>query len=401
MAVFDYRAKNKDGETVDGAVIAPTENVAYGILRDKDLTIISLSERSKSFFSKLELFGRIKPKEVVIFARQLSTMISANVPLVKALRALVRQTKNVRLKTIVSEVADEVDGGAKLSQVMKRYPKVFSNFFVQMIRSAETTGKLDEILEYLAEQTEKDYDLVAKVKGAMIYPIFLLGGLIVVSILMIMFVLPQVLGILSEGGADNLPITTKALVWLSDFLRGYWWLLIAMVVGAYFGYRAISKTETGRRRIDLFKIKVPIFGEIFNKTYLARFSRSLSTLLSSGVPLSHSLAIVSDVVGNTIYKDLTDETIKEVEGGNSVTSVFIKSKHVPVMLSQMMSVGEQSGRLDKVLMSLADFYSRELENMLRNLVTLIEPIIMVVLGIAVGFLVSAIILPIYNLSDSI
>jgi len=401
MAVFDYRAKNNDGVTVDGAVIAPTENVAYGILRDRDLTIISLSERKKSVFDKLELFGRVKTKEVVIFFRQLSVMVSANVPLVKALRTLVRQTKNVRLKTIISDIADEVDGGAKLSQVMKRYPRVFSNFFVQMIRSAETTGKLDEILLYLADQAEKDYDMTSKVKGAMIYPAFILSGLIIVGAVMIMFVLPQVLSILAEGGAEELPITTRAIIWLSDFLRGYWWALIIVIVSVVMSYRAIVKTENGRRRVDILKIKMPIFGEIYNKTYLTRLARSLSTLLSSGVPLTQSLDIVADVIGNTLYRDLTRETIKEVEAGNSVTTVYTRDKNVPVMLSQMMSVGEQSGRLDKILLKLADFYSRELENLLRNLVTLIEPIIMVLMGIAVGFLVSAIILPIYNLSSAI
>lgn len=401
MAVFDYRAKNKDGVTVDGAVIAPTENVAYGILRDRDLTIISLSERKKSVFDKLKFFGRVKTKEIVIFFRQLSVMISASVPLVKALRTLVRQTKNVRLKTIISDIADEVDGGAKLSQVMKRYPKVFSNFFVQMIRSAETTGKLDEILLYLADQAEKDYDLMSKVKGAMIYPVFILSGLLIVGVVMIMFVLPQVLSILAEGGAEELPMTTRAIIWLSDFLRGYWWTLIIVIVSVVMSYRAVVRTESGRRRVDILKIKIPIFGEIYNKTYLTRLARSLSTLLSSGVPLTQSLDIVADVIGNTFYRDLTRETIKEVEAGNSVTTVYARDKNVPVMLSQMMSVGEQSGRLDKILLKLADFYSRELENLLRNLVTLIEPIIMVLMGIGVGFLVSAIILPIYNLSSAI
>jgi len=384
-----------------GTVVAPTEMVAYGILKDKNFIVINLKESRKiSLKFSFAAFKKVKPKEVVIFGRQLSVMISAGVPIVKALKVLAHQTTNDTFKAVISDIADEIDGGAKLSMSLSRYPHVFSNFFVHMIRSAETTGKLDEILNYLADQMEKDYDLRAKVRGAMIYPAFIVVGIIVVGAAMMIFVVPQLMSVLLQGNA-KLPFTTQIMIWFSNFLRGYWWLIVFVAGLIYLGLRFLIRTKGGRRVVDLLKLKIPVFGPIFQKTYLTRFAQSLSTLIVSGVPLTRSLEIVADVIGNVIYKELTMETIKEVETGNSITTVFVKSKEVPLMLSQMMSVGEQSGRLDQILDKLAGFYGRELENMMKNLVNLIEPMIMVLLGIAVGFLVSAIILPIYNLSSAI
>ncbi|MFA5135068.1 MAG: type II secretion system F family protein [Patescibacteria group bacterium] len=401
MANYFYKARNNQGEMISGVVVAPTENIAYGILRDKKLFIVSLKERRRpAFLAGLNLRGRVKSSEIVVFSRQLSVMISSDVPIVRALRVLVRQTTNKELKSVVAEISDEVDGGAKLSQTLSRYPHVFNNFFVQMVRSAETTGRLDEILQYLADQLEKDYDLKAKARGAMIYPAFIVSALLLVGVGMMMFVLPQITGIFAESDVP-LPITTRAFMALSDFLIGYWWLLIVLGIGAFFGFRFMISSPQGRKFYDLAKIRTPIIGPIFNRLYLTRFSRSLSTLVASGVPLTKSLTIVADVVGNTLYHDLTKETINRVEGGASITTVFVQSKDIPLMLSQMMSVGEQSGQLDKILGKVADFYSRELENSLQNLTALIEPVIMVVIGIAVGLLVSAIILPIYNLSSTI
>ncbi|MFA5052315.1 MAG: type II secretion system F family protein [Patescibacteria group bacterium] len=401
MADYSYKARGQSGELVSGVVMAPTESIAYGILRDKNLFIVDLKEQKKiKLFSGLSLGSPVKPKEVVMFSRQLSVMISSNVPIVRALKVLVKQTENNKFKTIISDVADEVDGGAKLSQSLGRYPKVFSNFFVQMVRSAETTGRLDEILVYLADQSEKDYDMMAKARGAMIYPAFILCALGGVGVMMMVFVLPQITSIFEAGSAE-LPLPTRMLMGLSGSLTKFWWVLLLAVIGLIVGYRYVSRTAEGRKQIDQLKLRMPILSPIFSRLYIARFARSLSTLLASGVTLTQSLEITSDVVGNTIYHQLIQDTIKRVEAGASITSIFVKSKDVPLMLSQMMSVGEQSGQLDKILSKVADFYTRELENSLANLTTLIEPIIMVIMGVAVGFLVAAIIMPIYNMSNAI
>ncbi len=401
MAIYDYRAKNETGQTVVGAVVAPTDAVAYDTLREKNLTIISLKERKKSAqLFGTDVFNRVSVKEQVIFARQLSVMISANVPIVRALRILVRQTKNVHFKMILSDILDEVDGGAKFSAALARYPQVFNTFFVSMIRSGETTGKLDETLVYLADQKEKDYGVISRVRGAFIYPAVILFAVLAVGIVMVVFVLPKLMEIFLQS-ATELPFTTKALIAVSDFVRFRWYIVILIIIGIIVAFVAWRRTPGGRRAIDLIKLKVPVAGSIFTMIYLSRMSRALSTLLASGVPISQALAITSEVVGNQTYQKILQETIRDVEDGNSITTQFMKSKSVPLMLSQMMSVGEQSGKMDLVLFKVAQFYENELDGMVRNLVALIEPIILLIMGVGVGFLVSSILMPIYNVSNAI
>lgn len=400
MAIFDYKAKDLEGQAVSGAVEAPSESVAQDVLKEKELVLLSLKERRRItlFQSSLGFLKRVPRKDVVLFARQLAVMISATVPIVQALRILVKQTENINFKIIISEIADEVDGGAKLSATLARYPAVFSQFFIHMIRSGETTGKLDETLNYLADQQEKDYDLTSKIKGAMTYPIFVMSGMVVVGIVMMVFVIPKLMDVMKETGG-KLPLSTRAIMGLSTFLQHWWWTLIIGVIGIVLVIRTYVKTEYGKRQTDLLKMRLPIFGQIFQKIYLVRFSRSLSTLIVSGIPVTRGLEIVSDVVGNTLYHDLTKDTIKEVEAGNSIATAFVKSKDIPPMLPQMMIVGEQTGKLDLILDKLANFYAKELENMIANLTSLIEPLILVTMGVGVAFMVMAILMPMYNLSQ--
>ena len=348
----------------------------------------------------LNVFNRVKSKGLVIFARQLAVMINANVPIVRSLKILLRQTENVKFKVILSDVLDEVEGGAKLSAALQKHPNVFNNFFVFMVRSGETTGKLDEVLEYLATQKEKDYDLVSKVRGAMTYPIVLLGGVLVVGIGLTLFVLPSLLDVFAQGGAE-LPLPTRILIAFVNFTKTYWYLIFLGLGALIVGFMMFKKTKRGKRVWDLTKVKMPLFGGIFRKLYLSRMARSIATLLAAGVPISRALEITGDVVDNCAYREIISETISEVEGGNSITTAFVKSKYVPLMMSQMMAIGEQSGRMDQILGKVADFFDRELENVIANLVTLMEPVILMIMGGAVGFLVAAILLPIYNLSSAI
>ncbi|MDP1709391.1 MAG: type II secretion system F family protein, partial [Candidatus Komeilibacteria bacterium] len=293
-----------------------------------------------------------------------------------------------------------VDGGARLSDAFGRYPDVFSHFYVSMVRSGETAGKLDEVLNYLADQQEKDFDLMNKTRGAMIYPAFILSGLIVVGIVMMVFVVPKLTGILQETGGE-LPITTRLLIGISGFMTTYWWLGVMLFIGGVIGLYYYRKSEAGHKQIDFIILKMPIFGPIiFQKLFLVRFTRSLSTLLSGGVSLPEALKITSEVVGNDVYKEVIVQTIKEVEDGNSIATVFLTSSVVPNMVAQMLAVGEQTGRIDTVLVRLSDFYTREVDNAVANLVTLIEPLILMLMGVAVGVMVAAILLPLYNLATS-
>jgi type IV pilus assembly protein PilC len=400
MPFFQYRARNVRGDIVQGAVDAPSENVASSILVDRGLIILSLLEKEKKSLSlDLDFLKRVKNKDVVVFSRQLAVMASASVPIVQALKILVDQTDNDKLKVIISEVADEVDGGAKLSQAMGRFRKIFSDFYIAMVRSGETSGKLDEVLNYLADQLEKDYDLSSKIKGAMIYPIFILSGLVVVAIVMMIFVVPKITGIIAESGAP-LPLATRILIGTSNFMRNYWYVLLIVIGGGIFSLIKLTRQGAGKIMLDRLKLKVPIFGKLWQRIYLVRMTRSLSTLIVGGVPLTAALEVVADVVGNYMYSDLIRRTIKEVEDGNSVATLFLKSPDVPAMVSQMMSVGEQTGRLEQILTKITEFYSREVENLVNNMVSLIEPLIMIIMGIGVGLMVAAIILPMYQLASS-
>ncbi len=400
MPQFEYKARDDQGKVVQGVIEAPSENVAASILVDRGMIVLSLIEKQENSFKLgINIFDRIKAKDIVVFSRQLAVMASASVPIVQALRILVNQTEHPKLKTIISDIADEVDGGAKLSQALAKYRNVFSDFYIAMVRSGETSGRLDDVLNYLADQQEKDYDLSAKIKGAMIYPVFILSGLFVVGIVMMVFVVPKLTAIIVESGAQ-LPLATRVLIFVSQALRSYWYLLFIVLLAIIGGGWYFSRRGAGKKIIDRLKLKVPVFGGLWQRIYLVRMTRSLSTLIAGGVPLTTALEVVADVVGNSVYEDLIRRTIKEVEDGNSVATLFLQSEDVPAMLSQMMSVGEQTGRLDEILQKITDFYSREIENLVNNMVSLIEPMIMLLMGVGVGLMVAAVIMPMYQLASS-
>lgn len=400
MPFYDYLAVNEECEEVAGVVDAVNDEVALGTLTDQSLLVLSLSVRGekKGFAREITLFSRVKTKDLVIFSRQLAVMVSATLPVVSALRILVNQIESIPLKITVSDVADAVDGGSRLSDALAKHPKVFSNFYVSMVRSGETAGKLDEVLNYLADQQEKDYDLASKTRGAMIYPAFILFGLVAVGFIMMIFVVPKLTAILAETGVQ-LPLTTRMLIGVSGFFQSFWWIFLLVVLGSFFGLRAYRKTAAGKKQLDFMILKTPVFGPlIFQKMYLVRFTRSLATLITGGVSLTEALAITGDIVGNEVYREVIRQTIREVEDGNSIATVFRESKVVPNMVTQMLAVGEQTGRLDTILSRLSDFYSREVDNAVSNLVTLIEPFILILMGVGVGVMVAAILLPMYNLA---
>ncbi|MFH0854204.1 MAG: type II secretion system F family protein [bacterium] len=400
MAIFKYKALNRKQASVSGKVEAANEEIAVDVLVDRGFSVLSIEK--ESVFNTIKVFAvfnKIKTKELVIFSRQLSVLVSANLPIIKALRVLKEQTDSQYFQKIINEIINEIEGGEKLSKAFAKYQNVFGQFYISMVKSGETSGKLDEVLNYLADQQEKDYDLTSKIKGAMIYPIFILGGLAVVGIVMMIFVVPKLTDILKESGGA-LPLTTRILIWSSDFLKNFWWIVILIIFVAFAGFKFYARTSFGKKQLDYIKIKLPIFGALFQKITVVRFARSFSTLLKGGVSITQSLELVSNVVGNEVYRNLIIETQKEVEAGKSVATVFLRSKAVPRMLSQLMVMGEETGKLDDILVKISDFYAKEVDNMVSNLVSLIEPLIMVLMGIAVGGLVTAIIMPMYQMATN-
>jgi len=402
MAIFQYKARDKNEVTFSGRVEAGSEAEAVEMLKERELSVIfvKLEKNEKSKTGSSIVFGRVKPKDVVIFSRQFAVLISANVPVVQSLKIVVDQTESIKLKIAVSQVADEIDAGTRLSEALGKHPKIFSNFYVSVIRSGETSGKLDEVLTYLADEMEKDYDMTSKIRGAMIYPIFVFAGLTGVGVVMMVFVVPKLTAILTETGAE-LPFATKVLIGMSGFMTNYWWLLILVVGGLVAGIKFFYNTAGGKKTIDYLKLRLPIFGHLFQMIYLVRFTRSMQTLIIGGVNITKSLKITADVVSNEIYKELIEQTVKEVEDGNSISNVFAESNQIPKMVSQMMSIGEKTGKMDIILQRITEFYSREINNIVANLMTLMEPIIMVIMGVAVGLMVAAIIMPMYNMAQSV
>lgn len=397
---FDFRAKDVSGKDIEGVIDTASEQVAQDTLAERQLFVVSITPRERvPKLQSIQFLNRVKPKELVIFFRQLSTMSAATLPLVSALRILVKQTESARLKTIISEIADEVDGGTRLSQAFGRHPEVFNDFYVNMVRSGETSGHLDEVLSYLADQREKDFDLTSRIHGAMVYPAFIMSAMVVVGIIMMVFVVPRLTAVLLESGGE-LPFATRILIGTSSVMSRFWWVLLAGAVALAAGLRFGLKQRPVRRQLDWLKIKLPLFGKLFQRIYIIRFTRSMTTLLKGGVPLPRALEITSDVVGNAVYKDLIRRTMKQVQDGNPIASEFLASAEVPVMVSHMLSVGESTGQLEQILDRLTQFYSREIDHLVTNLVSLVEPLIMIVMGVAVGTMVAAIIMPMYNLASS-
>ncbi|MFA5126916.1 MAG: type II secretion system F family protein [Patescibacteria group bacterium] len=400
MALYKYRARDIDGRPSRGIVESGTENEAAELLIERGLIILSLQETKQHKQFKINInIGSVGQKDLVVFSRQLAVMIQATIPVVQALRILAQQTTNAVFIDKIVEMADDVEGGMKLSDALAKHKRIFSNFYVAMIRSGETSGRLEEVLEYLAGQMEKDYDLTSHIKGAMIYPVVILVGMLGVGIFVIVGILPKMMSMLKESGAE-LPLTTRMLIGISDFMVGQWiWLLI--IVGALSALFIFwKKSKSGKVMWDALKIRLPIFGPLFKKIYIVRFTRSLSTLIHGGVPIALALRITAEVVDNEAYQKLILDTVAEVEGGSSISTLFAKSNLMPKMLAQMMVIGERTGKIDTILDRLSDFYGREISLMVANLTTLMEPLILIIMGVGVGVMVAAVMMPMYQLAQS-
>ncbi|MEK9130233.1 MAG: type II secretion system F family protein [Patescibacteria group bacterium] len=399
--LFQYRAKTLQEELKEGTIEAPNEKMAGDILAENNLIILSLKEKKGEMFLgknlNIPFFNKVKVKDIVIFSRQLSVMSSVGLPIVQALRILVKQTSSANFKIILSEIAEDVNGGEKFSQALAKYPNVFSNFFVNMVRSGETSGQLDQSLNYLADQEEKNYDLASKIHGAMIYPAFIIVALVIVGIIMMIFVVPKLTEVIIQSGA-KLPLPTQILIFVSGFLKNYWWLLIIAIIAIIGGVKNYIQTIKGRKQWDFIKLKLPVFGKLSQKIYLVRFSQGLASLIVGGIPLNQGLKIIADLVGNVIYKNLILTTLKEIEDGHPIITAFEQSKVIPNLVTQMMAIGEKTGKLDNVLIKISEFYSREIDNTVRNLTALIEPLVILLLGGAVGVMVASIIMPMYNVT---
>ena len=403
MAEYIYKARDAAGNPKTGEITAATESAAAEMLAEHRLILTKLEPKREKGFDVSEILkklNRVGMKDRVIFTRQLGTMIKSGLPIVQALNILSEQTQNKKFKQVIEEIASGIEGGGSFSSMLAKYPKIFDRVYINMTKAGEASGRLDETLQRLAVQQEKAYGIVKKVRGAMLYPAFVLIALVGATILMLIVVIPPLKSIFEGAGAD-LPLATRALITLSDAMRQFWYLFILGGLGLVVGARQYLKTDGGKSVLDRFKLKLPIFGPLFKKIYIARFTRTLASLVSGGVPILQALEIVGESIGNGVYEKALQKAAKDVEGGAQLSQPIRSNPNFPPLVSQMISVGEQTGKMDEVLSKLAEFYEEEVDNMVKNLTTLMEPLLMVVMGAAVGGLLIAILMPIYNLGSVI
>ena len=399
MKRFIYKAKDKSGQVATGEVEASSDQVAAKLVRNKGLVVISLKIKREFGLNLIEKYkDRITFADVSTFTRQLATMVNAGLPITEALVILRSQAKG-SMQKMAAQVLADVEGGEALSTALSRHPKVFSPTYIALVKSGEVGGVMDEVLVRLADNLEKQQEFRGRVKGALIYPAIIIVGMVIVGFIMMIFVIPRLTSLYSDFNAE-LPTPTKILIGLSNFAIHFWPLFLILFGAGFYGLSLYRKTPRGSRKIDELIFKVPIFGDLQRQIILTELTQTLSLMVGAGVSILEGLNITAGVVGNRVIADALRDTAKQVEKGFPVAFSFAKHPEAfPFILSQMVAVGEETGKMDEVLTKVSHIFEIESDQKVKALTAAIEPIVMVVLGLGVGFLVIAIILPIYNLTS--
>ncbi|MFA5764232.1 MAG: type II secretion system F family protein [archaeon] len=374
--------------------------VAINSLQKRGLAIVSIKpeDEAGSLLNKLPFMHRVSNKDVVILSRQIATLFEAQVSALRVFQLLAASTENQTLKRDLTDVSDDLQSGNSISNSLNRHPEVFTTFYVNMVKAGEESGKLDQTFMYLADYLDRTYEINSKVKTALIYPAFIMFTFASVLTLMMVVVIPKISGILKDSGQE-LPIYTKVVLGLSDFLINYGlFLLVALLIGGIFLWR-YTKTEMGKKGVDNLKITVPFIRKLYSKLYLSRIADNMNTMLNSGIPMVRGLDITSAVVDNLMFKEILDKTVEDVKGGSSVSDAMSKHEPIPQIFVQMVKIGEETGQLGNILKSLANFYRREVSNAIDSIVSLIEPAMIVFLGVGVAFLLASVLIPIYSMSS--
>ncbi|MDD5135863.1 MAG: type II secretion system F family protein [Candidatus Omnitrophica bacterium] len=398
---FKYAAKNKDGKNITGILDAADRTAAISTLRKQELIIVSLDAAKPESRFTLPFANRkkkIKIDDLVIFSRQLATMVDAGIPLVSALDILGEQIDNKTFSAVVQEIRSEVETGSSFSEALARHKAVFSQLFVNMVRAGETSGMLDEILDRVATYMEKTSALQRKVKAALVYPAVVTGMALSITLLLLLKVIPVFKGIF-EGFGAQLPKPTLVLIMISDALQKYFVICAAVIVGLVLLLIRYIKTEKGRLKFDSLLLHLPVFGILFTKVAVSKFTRTLSTLIKSGVPILGALDIVGKTSGNKLVEKTIDTVRSNVREGESVAEPLARSKIFPPMVTRMVSVGEQTGELEKMLSKIADFYDEQVDAAVSSLTSMMEPFIIAFLGIVIGSIVICMFLPIFKITS--
>lgn len=400
--LFRYKAVDEEGVNKEGEIDAPNKDLAISGLQRRGFVILSIKETKQAGKAlDLVIFERVSMKEIVIFSRQISTLFEAQVSALKAFTLLGSNSENQMFSRILNEITTDIQGGISISGAMKKHPEVFSEFYVNMVKAGEETGKLNETFLYLAEYLDRQYALTNKTRNALIYPFFVVLTFVIVMALMLTVVIPKLSVIIRDSGQE-IPIYTKIVIGLSDFFVKYGLIFLIFVALAFLWLWFLSRSEKGKIYIDHSRMSMPVIGNLYRKLYISRISDNMHTMLVSGIPIVRSLDITADVVNSKVYKDLLKKVAEDVKAGSSISNAFEKfPTYLPPILVQMVKVGEETGSLGSILKTLANFYKREVDDAVDTLVGLIEPVMIIFLGLGVGLLLVSVLLPIYNLAGSI
>lgn len=398
MKKYNYRAIDEKNHSIAGVVEANNQAQAAVILRGKKFTIVGLREERLGVFDDLlASFGKPKFEEMTNFTRQLATMIGSGLPLIEALRILKEQSKP-QMAAIIEKITSEVEGGASLGGAMEKTEGVFSNVYIALVKAGESAGVLDQVMKKMADTLDRQREFRSKTKGALVYPAIVFVGMIVVASIMMIFVVPKLTQMYDDFGAA-LPLPTQILIGVSNFMVNYWYLLFGILMVAFVMFRRWAKTPVGGLILEQIAFKLPIWGPLRKDIILAEFARTMGLLSTAAIPILDGLHIVGGTLGSQIYADSIARTATKVEKGTTLAEAIASTSDFPPILSQMIAVGEQTGKVDEILSKLADFYESQSELKVKALTTAIEPLIMVIMGVGVGFLVIAVIMPIYQLTN--
>jgi len=396
---FNYQARSEIGEIQSGIVEASNREAAFDVLKTHGLYVTALEEITSIpvYARKLKIFERVTKKDIVLFSRQISIMFKSNVPVVETLQAIAKQARKSTLKEKILKIAEKVEGGTPLSGAFSIYPKLFTPFYINMVKSGEASGKLSDVFMYLADYLEREYSFQGKIKGAMVYPFFILFVFLAVVTIMMVYVIPQLTEVLKETGQE-LPLATRVVMTISDFLKTQGVIAALVFLGLIIALVRFVKSKTGKKFFDKNLLKLPLLGSFLKKLYLARCALNLSTLISGGLPIAQALEITGEVVGNNLYKEIILKTRDEVKKGEPISSVLEKYPNLIFSLFyQMVAVGEKTGTLDSSLMNVVEFYQRDVDRSLDDFIKLLEPIFIILLGGVVAGLMVAVLMPLYSI----
>lgn len=401
--LFSYKAIDQSSTPREGTVEAQNADSAIETVKQRGYTVISmvpLTEKDSMFNLEITWFQRVSNKEIVILSRQIATLFEAQVSALRIFRLLATEAPNVMLQRILNDVSDELQGGSSISRALANHPDVFTPFYVSMVKSGEESGTLEKTFMYLADYLDRMYEVMAKARNALIYPAFVISIFVVVMMLMLTLVIPRISEILVSSGQE-IPLYTKIVIGISNFFTDYIGLIVIFLATGGIVLWQFAKTAVGQRAIDEFKLSIPVIGDLYEKLFLTRICDNLSTMLSSGISMVQALEVTSEVVDNEVYREIVENTLIDVKAGRSFADAISEYPEIPGVLAQMSKVGEETGKLGDILSTLSTFYRREVNNTVDTLIGLIEPAMIVLLGLGVGTLLASVLIPIYNITGSI